>query len=511
MAPGLYGDSTMTRAYRKALTYSSLFPPLLACVAAVSGSAALAGPISTTMPDTEAGRIGAAVIAHINAGSPEQTREWVPTILSPSVDTNARDLLLKQLTLAARDSGGVDFVDARTQGPPGMLVVTIKGRRTGQLVAVVLLPDPEQSGKLVMADLFAVDDPALYADWPDAATSQAQIALLTKDALDHLVKSNDFSGCVTMTDGAETILDECRGLAERRFNVPIDHTTKFHIGSMSKMFTAVAIAQLVEAGKLSWDDTLAFRVPEYPDQASAEKITVWQLLHHTSGLGDFLVPELYERREKFVDPKDYLGLIALQPKVGEPDAEWSYSNAGFMLLGRIIENVSGEGYSDYIQRNVFIPAGMTASGYDRVDDIVPGLAVGYYREGPFSTVWKSDWLKVPYAGGPAGGGYSTSADLVRFSEALRTGKLVKPETLAKMFADPVSAGPGGYAAGFGDRLSHGRHIRGHAGGIEGTDANLAIVWETGVTVALTSNQGPGQYWLFSERIADLVASLGQRD
>lgn len=500
----------MKLSIRPTLFVSSLLAPILAFTAAVSSSSASAGPISTTLPDTVAGKIGGTVIEHINADTPESIQLWAPTILSPSVDADARAALLKQLAGAVRDSGGVDFVDARTQGPPGMLVVTIKGRRTGQRVALVLLPDREQSGKLAMADIVPVDDPALYADWPEAATSQAEIARLTKAALDHLVRSNDFSGCVAVSDGAKTIFDECRGLAERRFNVPVDRQTKFHIGSMNKMFTAVAIAQLVEAGKLSWNDTLALRVPEYPDQAAAKKITIWQLVRHMSGLGDFLVPELFENREKFVNPADYLGLIARQPKVGEPDAEWSYSNAGYMLLGRIIENVSGESYSGYIQRHVFTPTGMADSGFDRVDDVVPKLAVGYYREGPFSTEWKADWLKVPYSASPAGGGYSTNADLLRFSAALRAGKLVKPATLEKMFETPVPVGPGGYAAGFGDRVSHGRHIRGHAGGIEGTDANLAIVWESGAAVALTSNQGPGQSWLFAERIADLLASLGKK-
>jgi hypothetical protein len=115
-------------------------------------------------------------------------------------------------------------------------------------------------------------------------------------------------------------------------------------------------------------------------------------------------------------------------------------------------------------------------------------------------------MKIPFKGGPAGGGYSTNVDLLRFAAALRTGKLVKPATLVKMFDDEVPAGPGAYAAGFGDRLSHGRHIRGHAGGIEGTDANLQMVWETGAAVALTSNEGPGQSWLLAEHIADLLAA-----
>src|SRR4029453_19269011 len=99
----------------------------------------------------------------------------------------------------------------------------------------------------------------------------------------------------------------------------------------------------------------------------------------------------------------------------------------------------------------------------------PKLAVGYFHDGALSSDWKAAWMKLGAKGSPAGGGYSTNADLLRFATALREGKLVKSATLSKMFDDEVPAAPGGYAAGFGDRLSHGRHIRGHAGGIEGTD------------------------------------------
>jgi len=289
--------------------------------------------------------------------------------------------------------------------------------------------------------------------------------------------------------------------------VPVDHQTKFHVGSIDKMFTAVAIGQLVEAGKLSWNDTLAKLVPEYPDQATAKKITVWELLHHTAGLGDFLVPEYFEHSERYVNPVDYLGLIARQRLAGQPGKQLSYSNAGYMLLGRIIENVSGESYFDYIQRHIFKPAQMTSSGFDSVDEIVPGLAVGYFHDdGVFSRTWKADWLKIGYKSGPAGGGYSTNADLLRFAKALNGGRLLKPATLAKMFDDEVSSWPGGIAAGFGERLSHGRHIRGHQGGTEGTTANLEMVWETGAAVALTSNEGPSQHWLLAEKIADLLAA-----
>lgn len=497
----------MMRPHRKSHARARLLAPLLACLAATSGSAAQAGPISTTLPDTEAGRIGSAVIAHINAGAPDHTGSWLQTILSPAFDPAARDAIKAQLVVAARDSGGVDFVDARTQGPPGMLVLTIKGRRTGQRAALVLLPDPQQPGKLAMADLVPVDDPSLYEGWPKAGAAQGEIARLAKRALDQLASSTDFSGCLTIADGAATIFDECRGLADRSFGTNVDAQTRFRIGSMNKMFTAVAIGQLVEAGKLRWDTPLAEVMPEYPDQAAATKITVWQLLHHTAGLGDFFVPEFFQKREKFVDPADYLDLIARQPTLFESGADWSYSNSGYVLLGRIVENVSGKGYFEYIDQHIFAPAGMADSGYDALDEVTPKLATGYFREGAFGTAWKANWLTLPFKGSPAGGGYSTNADLLRFASALRGGRLVGPKTLDAMFADGVPVGPGAYAAGFGERLSHGRHIRGHAGGAPGMSANLAIVWETGASVAITSNQGDTPTaMLLSERLADLLAA-----
>ena len=138
-------------------------------------------------------------------------------------------------------------------------------------------------------------------------------------------------------------------------------------------------------------------------------------------------------------------------------------------------------------------------------------ATGYFKDGAFATAWKANWMTLPFKGSPAGGGYSTNADLLRFADALRGGKLVGPATLQKMFEDAVPMGPGQYAAGFGDRVSHGRHIRGHAGGAPGMSANLAMVLETGAAVAVTSNQGDTPTaMLLSERIADLLAAQGQK-
>lgn len=482
---------------------------LLAAAALLLGSAALAAP--ATLPDTPVGKLGGELLRHVGSDDAEQIRHWASTILSPAVAANDKADFTTNLVSATRDAGGVDLVDARSDPrQPGLLQLAVKARRGGRMAVWVLAADPAHPELLAQAAAFPMEDPTLYAAWPKDAVSGPALKQRVETTLDQLVRTTDFSGCVTVVDARETIVDACRGLADRRFGVPIDRQTRFHIASIGKTFTAVAIAQLVEAGKLSWDATLDSLVPEYPDHATAKTITVWQLAHHTAGLGDFMVPEFFAHRERFVDPLDYLELIARQPKVGEPGKEWNYSNAGYVLLGRIIENVSHENYFDYIQRHVFTPAGMTASGFDSPEDVTPKLAVGYFHDGLFSTGWKTDAYKAGFKGSPAGGGYSNNTDLVKFARALRDGTLLKPATLAKMFDDAVPAGPGAYAVGFGDRLSHGRHIRGHAGSIEGTDANLQMVWENGAAVVLTSNEGPSQTWMLAEHIADLLAADGAK-
>lgn len=497
--------------FRTRIRRTPLICALLATGAWLCPVPGIAAAKAVAFPDTPVGQLGAQVIRHINADSPADIRQWATGILSSATPSEEKADFVANLGSAARDSGAVDLFDVRTDPRrPGVLQMVVKARRSGQLGVLFLTADPERPTQLAQAGIAPMDDPALYADWPKAAVSHAELARLIRGTLDRLVRTSDFSGCVTVAVRAETVFDECRGMADRRFAVPIDRQTKFHIASIGKMFTAVAIAQLVEAGKLSWDATLAQLVPEYPDREAAKAITVWQLLHHTAGLGDFMVPEYFQRRDDFVDPVDYLDLIARQPKSGEPGKEWSYSNAGYVLLGRIIENVSHENYFDYIRRRVFAPAGMQASGFDRLDDVTPRLAVGYFHDGIFSSEWKADWLKLGVKGSPAGGGYSNNADLLRFAAALRDGRLVKPATLDKMFEDQVPAGPGGYAAGFGDRLSHGSPIRGHSGGIEGTTANLQMVWNANAAVALTSNQGPSQTWMLAERIADLLAAQGAK-
>src|SRR4029079_16154267 len=130
------------------------------------------------------------------------------------------------------------------------------------------------------------------------------------------------------------------GYADRESKTPNNLETRFRLGSMNKMFTSVSIAQLVQAGKLKYTDTVADVLPDYPNKEVARKITVHQLLTHTSGLGDIFGPEFQRTKDSLHDLKDYLPLFVNQPLRFEPGKDWSYSNAGFIVLGLIIEHVS---------------------------------------------------------------------------------------------------------------------------------------------------------------------------
>lgn len=220
----------------------------LACAAGLPAARAATPAMNLTLPDTPVGKLAGTLARHIDADNPVQIRQWAPSILSASVGPDDKTDFIAGLVSAVRDEGGVDVFDVRTDPhQPGLLEVAVKGRRNAQAGLFWLVADPARPGRVAQVHLVGMDNP-IYADWPKGPVPHAELRKLIHAALDRLVSVSDFSGCVTVFDGGEAVFDECRGLAERSFNVPVDHQTKFHVGSVGKMFTAVAIAQLVDAG-----------------------------------------------------------------------------------------------------------------------------------------------------------------------------------------------------------------------------------------------------------------------
>jgi CubicO group peptidase (beta-lactamase class C family) len=226
-----------------------------------------------------------------------------------------------------------------------------------------------------------------------------------------------------MKDG-KPIFTEAYGLADRERKIPNTMKTRFRIGSMNKMFTAVAILQLVQAGKLGLNDPLGKYLTDYPNKDLASKVTISELLSHTGGTGDFFGPEFDKHRLELKTHEDYVKLYGSRPVRFEPGSRFEYSNYGFLLLGNVIEKVSGRSYYDYVQEHIYKPAGMTSTGSEPEGQAVSDLSVGYTKMG--TDKWHPNTDFLPYRGTSAGGGYTTVGDLLAFANALRANKLLNP-------------------------------------------------------------------------------------
>src|SRR5256714_10946881 len=197
-----------------------------------------------------------------------------------------------------------------------------------------------------------------------------------------LVAENKLSGVVLVAKNGVNVTSKAAGIANKATDAPIDLNTKFNLGSMNKMFTAVAIGQLVQAGKLSFTDTVGKQLPDYPNKEVAAKVTIHHLLTHTSGLGMYWNDKFMAQREKLLTVAAHLPLFVSDPLAFPPGEKFQYSNAGYMLLGAIIEKVSGQDYYSYVQDHVYKPAGMTNTGFYEPGRDIPNLAIGYSRMSP---------------------------------------------------------------------------------------------------------------------------------
>lgn len=254
----------------------------------------------------------------------------------------------------------------------------------------------------------------------------------------YIRKLPDFSGSVLVAKNGEVQFEKAYGMASRRYEIPNKTSTRFNVGSITKDFTKVAIGQLAQAGKLKLDVPILTYLPDYPNKDAAQKITIQQLIEHRSGLGDIFTPRAWERNPmQFRTLKSYIDFFASDALQFEPGKGQRYSNYGYVVLGAIIEAVSGESYFDYVQKHVFEPAGMTGSGFFDPREIVKDLAMGHTMRGPNGPLpqpAENTNLRTPI---PAGGSQSTARDLLAFDRALRAGKLMDAERTRWFFrGDP---------------------------------------------------------------------------
>ncbi len=334
-------------------------------------------------------------------------------------------------------------------------------------------------GKPLALDIEAVERPA---DLRIPRLDQAgAIAALAAQA-DAAAAEDAFSGVLLVARGDEVLLQRAWGLADRAAGTPVTLDTRFRLGSMNKMFTAVAVLQLVEAGRLSLEGSVGQSLPGYPN-ADIAKVTLRQLLTHAGGTGDIFGPAFDQHRRSLKTHDDYVRLYGARGPTHPPGQAHEYSNYGYVLLGAIIERASGLAYEDYMARHVFAPAGMHDTGALPEDVDVPGRARAYTRK---DGAWVDAADTLPYRGTAAGGGYSTAADLLKFARALRAGILLSPASLAEATRRQTPW----YGYGFMVGQRHGVAGFGHGGGAEGMNASLGIFPAQDTVVIGLSNLDP---------------------
>ena len=301
-----------------------------------------------------------------------------------------------------------------------------------------------------------------------------------------LCKKDKFSGAVLIAHKEEVLFSYACGEASKSFHIPNKVNTKFSLGSINKMFTSVAIAQLEEQDSITYDDKISKYVDEtWMPKRIADTITIRHLLTHTSGLGNYMSDERWKAsRESLRSIEAYKSLIQRDVPQFEPGSQFHYSNTGMLLLGAVIEKVSGQDYFDYISENIYRVANMANSGSYEADASVENLAVGYMPATNGDLVWKSNILKLPARGGPAGGGYSTVGDMHRFGLALLVNKLISPDT-RKKFWSPYLVPYYGYGFMLGETPA-GKTV-GHGGNFSGVSCLLDIYPDTGYIVVVLSN------------------------
>jgi D-alanyl-D-alanine carboxypeptidase len=394
-----------------------------------------------------------------------------------------------EMMLNFRDrTGGFNLIRIEKSEP--LHIEALVKERDGDNFALLTLDIKDSNPPAVtQLNLHIVPRPAGQPEIPRLTFEEAVKALDAK-ATD-LAAHDKFSGDVLVARHGKIILEKAYGLADRDKHLSNTPDTQFRIGSMNKMFTAIAILQLVGEGKIELSAPLGKYLPDYPNHDVATKVTIRHLLTHTGGTGDIFTPEYDKHRLELRELSDYLKLYGSRGLEFEPGSKWSYSNYGFILLGAVIEKVSGVSYYEYVRKHIFEPAGMHATDSLPETDSVPNRSVGYMRK---NGAWASNVDTLPWRGTSAGGGYSTVGDLFRFAQALSSGKLVKPELFAEMTSKQATAPemPAGHGYGFGMGVSEepqGKRF-GHGGGAPGMNGELQVYPRSDTVIAVLANLDP---------------------
>ena len=284
------------------------------------------------------------------------------------------------------------------------------------------------------------------------------------------VEAQVFMGSVLVAKEGKSVFNRAYGMADLEWSVPNSPATRFNIASMTKQFTAAAILLLEDRGKLKTDDLVKKFLPDAP--ASWDKITIYHLLTHTSGISDEAAKYIPGTPDK-LDFND-------QPLNFQSGERWAYSNLGYIVLGYLLERISGQTYLEFVEQNIFRPLGMNDSGMFSFGTVIPRRASGYWPRN--NGIENADHFDARL-GFSAGSLYSTTEDLLRWENGLFGGRLLSPASLHKMITPFKS----NYGCGLYIKRTNGRLMFEHDGNNIGFNSEMAYYPEERIAVIVLAN------------------------
>lgn len=350
----------------------------------------------------------------------------------------------------------------------------------GELVKINHLAATWAAFLLVMGNL------ATAADEIEQPSSPTALAQLDGFAMG-LAQAGRFSGVVLVAQDGKIRLERAYGKRDAQLEQDNTVDTRFNLASAGKMFTTVAILQLVAQGRASLDTTVGEVLKDYPNKEFASQVTIRELLTHTAGAGDIDLfgVENSANRERARSVAEMMALHAQRAPAFTPGSKQQYGNFGYVVLGRMVEVLSGQPFEAYVQGHILRPAGMSKTGFvDCTDDAVD-LAVGYVE---INGQRKRNCSTLPRRGFPAGGEVSTAQDMLRFTDSLRGGKLIPASLFEQAITPQVEfMGLGFFATEYGPGYPERNFRWGHGGSADGICTDIRTYPATGETIIVLSN------------------------
>jgi CubicO group peptidase (beta-lactamase class C family) len=454
--------------------------------------------------------VAAASLASPSAGAPRSAAERTAAEflrVFNNGDRSAYDSFLRSRWPAFK--GGDEFAQMRDQTGGYVLVRTgrvandevrevVKSRLADDYWSFDVRLADQLDGKIQSLEFTPVERPADVP--PPGRVPPAAIARLADREISAL---GDFSGVVAVAVNGRPIYARAAGLADRERGIPNTVETRFGMASMGKMFTAVAILQLVQAGKVDLDAAIGTYIKDYPNAEFARTVTVRELLTHTGGAGDFFSKLWADNLDHLKTPADYVALFGSRAPEFKPGSRFSYANYGFIVLGRVVEKVSRQPFDEYLQSNVFAPAHMTRTSLHAVG---PRLvtALTYVKDGypaPPAAFLSRPTLDAT----PAGGAFATAPDMLAFAVALTGHRLLDSAHTQMLFTPQVQGDSGPDGLGFQIFSQDGVGEVGHEGGGPGENGGFRILAGGKATVIVLSNVAPS--WRGDKLCAYISARL----